>query len=130
LKSDAEISALLAQPNHAIVGTNQLSGPPQLSVVWYIWDGISFSFSTTKDRVKYRNLQRDPRISLLINDAANAWYFAAYGDARIIEDTETHAELAHRLFERYLPGQEPGEMARDPRRIVITVEPERMLTGS
>jgi nitroimidazol reductase NimA-like FMN-containing flavoprotein (pyridoxamine 5'-phosphate oxidase superfamily) len=62
------IERLLAQPNHAIVGVNRASGAPQLSVVWYLWDGTSFSFSTAKGRAKYFNLKRNPSISLLIDD--------------------------------------------------------------
>jgi hypothetical protein len=41
---------------------------PQITLIWYTWDDESFSFSTTKDRAKYRLFQHDPAISLLVED--------------------------------------------------------------
>ena len=42
-----EQAALLAQPNTAIIGVNRAKGGPQLTVVWYVWNGKDFSFSIT-----------------------------------------------------------------------------------
>jgi hypothetical protein len=50
----------LAKPNHAIIGLNRAAGAPQLTVVWYRWDGTSFFFRTTKESAKHYNLKREP----------------------------------------------------------------------
>ncbi len=42
-----ELQAILSKPNNAIVGANRPSGGPQLTSIWYFWDGTSFFFSTT-----------------------------------------------------------------------------------
>lgn len=122
-----EIAGLLAKPYHAVVGTTRASGSPQLSIVWFLWDGEAFSFSTTKTRAKYVNLSRNRAMSLLVNDAERAWYVVAYGDAEIVE--HGHAELARGLFAKYLPGKDPGAVAEDPLRVAVRMRPQRMLTG-
>jgi len=63
-----EMQALLSKPNNAIIGINRANGGPQLTPVWFAWDGKSFFFSTTKDRTKYLNLKRNPSITLIVDD--------------------------------------------------------------
>src|SRR5579859_2046693 len=74
-------AALLAQPNTAIIGVNRSNGAPQLTVVWYAWDGKDFFFSTLKDRAKYKNIKRNPAISLIVDDSINHISVTAYGQA-------------------------------------------------
>jgi PPOX class probable F420-dependent enzyme len=124
----SDIDALLAQPLHAVVGLNRPGRPPQLTVVWFEWDGTTFRFSTLRSRAKYANLVRDPRMSLLVDDPASNTYVVAYGPAWIEE--EGHAALSRRLFARYLPGRDPGAGAEDPDRVVVALTPDRILTGS
>ncbi len=125
--TDEDVAKLLAQPYHAVVGMNRKQGPPQLTVVWYYWDGETFRFSTTRDRAKYHNLRRDPAISLLINDFENKWYYVAYGQARIFEDN--HDELVQPVLEKYLTAQERARQSWDPDRVIISMRPERTLVG-
>ncbi|HZC26192.1 MAG TPA: TIGR03618 family F420-dependent PPOX class oxidoreductase [Actinopolymorphaceae bacterium] len=122
-----EVSALLSRPNHAVVGVNRRDGAPQLTVVWYLWDGEEFSFSTTTERAKYLNLRRDPAVSLLVNDSEHAWYVVAYGVAQL--GARDHAAVSRELFARYLPDRDPSAVAADPSRIVVTLRPERLLVG-
>src|SRR5579875_1664664 len=93
--SQEEIKRILSQSNDAIVGVNRANGKaPQLTVVWYAWDGTSFYFSITKDRAKYPNIKRNPSISLLVDDAESNQYITAYGTAEILEQgTETYTRL-------------------------------------
>src|SRR5215831_17582076 len=93
-----KIMVLLAKTNTAIVGVNRTRGGPQLTPVWYVWDGETFRFSTTTDRAKYANLKRDPSMTLLVVDPLG--YVAAYGEAEIIE--AGFAELVRPIIEKYL----------------------------
>jgi nitroimidazol reductase NimA-like FMN-containing flavoprotein (pyridoxamine 5'-phosphate oxidase superfamily) len=46
---DAEaLQAFLAKPHEAIVATNRVGKGPQLSPVWFLWDGEAFLFGTQK----------------------------------------------------------------------------------
>jgi PPOX class probable F420-dependent enzyme len=123
-----DIAAMLAQPLHAVIGLNRPDKAPQLTVVWFDWDGMTFRFSTTRSRAKYRNLVRDPRLSLLIDDPTTNTYVVAYGRARVEESG--HAELSQRMFARYLPGRDPGDRPADPDRVVVAMTPDRMWIGS
>lgn len=123
-----EVAALLARPLHAVVGLNRPDRPPQLTVVWFEWDGTAFRFSTTTNRAKYAHLRRDPRLSLLVDDPVGNTYVVAYGRARV--EPHGHAELSRRLFARYLPGQDPGVRPEDPDRVVVALTPDRIRTGS
>jgi PPOX class probable F420-dependent enzyme len=125
-ESEEDVRALLAGPHHAVVGINRVEGAPQLTVVWFLWDGETFRFSTTRSRAKYLNLRRDPSISLLIDDDVNNFYVVAYGQARLIEDG--HDELARPLLEKYLP--EGAEIPQStPDRVIVELRPDRLLTG-
>jgi PPOX class probable F420-dependent enzyme len=123
-----EIEALLAQPVEAVVGVNRVVGAPQLTVTWFVWDGKTFFFSTTKDRAKYLNLKRDPSISLLVNDLASHRYVVAYGQAEIIE--QNHDELSRPLLEKYMSADERAQYkGGDPSRVIVVLHPEKILTG-
>lgn len=119
---------LLQRKNNAVVGINRVVGAPQLTVVWYIWDGEQFTFSTTTDRAKYRNLQRDSAISLLVEDP-ELGYVVTYGHAEILEDSFTDA--ARPIVEKYMPNDiERGlAMVTQPPRVLIRVRPEKLLTN-
>jgi PPOX class probable F420-dependent enzyme len=122
-----EMRAFLSKPNNAIVGVNRAHGGPQLTPVWYVWDGEAFYFSTTKDRSKYVNIKRDPSITLIVDDPVTKQYVVAYGQAEIIEHNV--AELSRPLIEKYMPGHiEQGmKMVSDPSRVLVVLRPEKIL---
>lgn len=126
-----ELQAILSKPNNAIVGANRPSGGPQLTSIWYFWDGTSFFFSTTKDRAKYFNIKRDPNISLIVDDLGSHKYVAAYGRAEILE--QDYAELARPLIAKYVPADrvEPfvAGIVSDPSRVLVVLRPEKIVTN-
>jgi PPOX class probable F420-dependent enzyme len=63
--------ALLREPQLANVATVEPDGTPQVTPVWVDTDGEHILFNTAKGRVKHRNLVRDPRVAITVNDRAN-----------------------------------------------------------
>lgn len=124
--SEVDVEELLAEARHAVVGVNRATGPPQLSVVWFLWDGTTFRFSTTRSRAKYLNLRRDPSISLLVDDFERKFHVVAYGRARLIE--EGHDALARPLLEKYQP-ERVADPQWSPDRVIVELHPDRLLTG-
>jgi len=126
-----EMQKLLSKANHAIVGVNRADGGPQLTPVWYAWDGRSFFFSTTKDRVKYTNIKRNPSISLIVDDVESRKYVVAYGRAEIIE--HDYAELLWPVIQRYAPADRVEQMVKattdDPARVLVVLRPEKLVTN-
>lgn len=61
---------LLTGPNTAVLSTLLKDGSPQGSPVWFWFDGAVVQVSTTAQRLKHRNVLRDPRATLTIIDPA------------------------------------------------------------
>ena len=96
---------LLTGPNFAHLTTLMADGSPQVTPVWIDAEGDVVLFNTAEGRVKTRNLDRDGRVALSIQDAQNPYrYLQIRG--RVIEKTHAGAD-AHidRLAQKYL-GQE------------------------
>src|SRR5258708_19896931 len=117
-----EMQKLLSKANNAIVGVNRADGGPQLTPVWYAWNGTSFFFSTTKDRIKYVNIKRDPSISLIVDDLEARKYVVAYGRAEIIE--HDYAELLRPIIRKYAPADRVEQMVKpttnNPIRLLVS----------
>jgi Pyridoxamine 5'-phosphate oxidase len=85
---------------------------------------------TRTDRLKYRNLQRDPRISACVYDPPVASNYVVISGTATCHDQDIWDE-ARRIIERYRAADEvDGYLARwqtEPR-VPITVTPERIAT--
>jgi PPOX class probable F420-dependent enzyme len=107
LISDA-VRAFLEEPRFAVMGTINPSGTPQLTVMWYalVADSDLIVLNATRGLLKERNLRRDPRMSLCIEDGMR--YVTLEGRAELIEDRSLQAQEVNALIApRYL-GQRLG----------------------
>jgi len=122
-----QTTAFLSKSKSAIVGVNRAHGGPQLTPVWYFWDGETFRFTTTTDRAKYTNLKRNPSMTLVVDDPQG--YVVAYGDAEIIE--ASFAALARPIIEKYMPDRvEAGmKIVTQPNRVLVRLRPEKLLSN-
>ncbi|HYY64088.1 MAG TPA: PPOX class F420-dependent oxidoreductase [Gaiellaceae bacterium] len=118
-----EQARLLLEPNFATVGTLGPDGSPQLTIVWIDWDGANVLFNTAAGRAKPRNLERDPRVNVLVADRADGYrWVAILGRAELTADGA--AEHIDKLARKYTgEGWEPkpGEQ-----RLLVRVRPERV----
>ena|SRR5262245_7604269 len=110
----------------ASLATLMPDGSPQVTPVWCDFDGEHVLFNTASGRVKDKNLQREPRVSMAILDPDNPYrYLQVRG--RIVERTEQGAdEHINKLAKKYLdldkyPYRRPGEV-----RVIYKVKPERV----
>jgi PPOX class probable F420-dependent enzyme len=117
---------LLEKPAFGHLGTLMPNGGPQVTPVWVDYDGRHVCFNSAKGRVKDKNVRRDPRVSVAIQDPANPYrYLEIRG--RVVEITETGAD-AHidKLSLKYLgksvyPFRQPGEI-----RVIYKIIPEKV----
>ncbi|MEU8224364.1 PPOX class F420-dependent oxidoreductase [Kribbella sp. NPDC048915] len=70
-----EFHKLLASTAIALVGTIGRRGEPQVTPLWFLWDGERVRISLVDGRQKLRNLQRNPAISVVIVDPAQPTYY-------------------------------------------------------
>ncbi len=120
--------ALIDAPNFAYLATVDEDGAPQVSAVWIDRDGETILVNTAAGRVKYRNMQREPRVAISIGDAANQ-YEKSDIRGRVIGMVEGGTEPdAHidQLAKKYL-GKDtyPGRKS-DEQRVIFQIEPERV----
>lgn len=112
---DAQVASL------ATVGRD---GFPQVTEIWFLHDEGEIKLSLNSVRVKTRNLQRDPKCSLMVLDLQNPYrYLEVRGTARIEPDDDL--TFAHKLGAKYdtefWVHDGPGES-----RVAITIEPARI----
>ena len=114
----------------ATLGTIRRDGSPQASVVWYLWNGGEFVISTIHTTAKWKNLQRDPRCSLCVEDPDTGEMVVVYGSARLEDgDVRRTRDLVDRYYDD--PADTDAHMERIFRtdeRVLIILEPERMVT--
>lgn len=114
---------LLAGPNFAVVATTGPDGTVMQSVVWVREQDGEPVFSTVEGRVKHRHLLADPRVSLLVIDAADGYrYSAIRGTARI--EHQDADELIAELSLKYTG--EPWVETQTRPRVVVVITPERI----
>jgi len=115
---------LLRAKNFAHIGTLRADGSVQVSPTWVdVQDGLPV-VNTAEGRAWPRNLERDPRITLEVQNMENPYEYVEIR-GRVAERTHDGAD-AHidALAKKYLgvdqyPYRQPGEQ-----RVVIRVEPE------
>ena len=117
---------ILDKKGFAHLATVGADGSPQVTPVWVDFDGTHIRVNTARGRVKDKNLQRNPRVALSIQDPDNPYrYIQVRG--RVTEMTESGAD-AHidALAKKYIgkdryPNRQPGEV-----RVMVKIQPERV----
>ncbi|MDX3365353.1 PPOX class F420-dependent oxidoreductase [Streptomyces sp. ME02-6987-2C] len=91
------------------LSTVRADGSPHIAPIWFLLDGDDLVFNTGKDTVKGRNLLRDGRIALCVDDDRPPFHFVVLqGHARISEDLGELRHWAGRIGARYM-GEERAE---------------------
>ncbi|WP_153505191.1 PPOX class F420-dependent oxidoreductase [Cumulibacter manganitolerans] len=80
-----QLSKVFESNRLATLATIRRDGRPQLSQVSYAYDAptATFRISVTDGRAKTKNLRRDPRATLLVQDDSPWVYAVADGDASL-----------------------------------------------
>lgn len=111
--TDQELSQLLLQQQFGVLASVRSTGHPHLSTVLYDWNAEErvLRVSSTDDRLKVRQLRRDPHTSLHVS-GPDVWSFAvAEGEAEIVDPADEAAT---------------GEQPLPDRRVVILIHVSRL----
>ena len=126
----AQADALLGSDAVAHVWTTNPDGTPQVSVVWVIAQGDDIVFGTDTSSQKAKNLRRDNRIVLSIEDTERnergfQRHLVVRGRARIHPGPDP--ELMDRLATKYLGlERHPLAMRDSPTSVVVKVKIDRI----
>jgi PPOX class probable F420-dependent enzyme len=110
-----QIDDFLAEPRHAIAGVIRSDGAPQLSPVWILYEARKVYFSISLASAKYRQLARDPRISLCIDAGhPDARAVTILGTVELVLEKDAWAEeLSWRIDRRYHESDEATRRYRE-----------------
>lgn len=123
------LEEFLRPPLIAVAATIGASGMPQLTPVWYAFRDGAMVMSVTKDRIKYRNLARDGRMSVCVYDQPLAKVYATIIGTAELSDDESIWGPTRAICERYMAAEEIGPWMEElygQERVLITLRPERI----
>ena len=106
-----DVRTFLDEERFAVLATVIANGSPQQTVMWYELRGDTIVMNTKRGRKKDRNLIRDPRASVCVEDGFR--YVTLDGVIEFIEDpATTQADIAA-LARRYHDAETAEKMARE-----------------
>jgi PPOX class probable F420-dependent enzyme len=115
---------LLNKKAFAQLATIMPDGTPQVSPVWFEFDGKNILINSAKGRVKDRNMRRDPRVGLDIQDPDNPYRHVSIR-GRVVQITEDGAD-AHidKLTKKYINQDRYPYRGQGEVRVIYKIEPE------
>ncbi len=120
------LDLLTTKKAFANLATIMPKGSPQVTPVWFDFDGHYIRINSARGRLKDRNMRRDPRVSISILDPDNPYRYLMIG-GRVVKITEEGAvEHINALAKKYLGvdtyrNRRPGEV-----RVMYLIEPRRV----
>ena len=115
----------------AKVSTVRADGRPHITPVWFVLDGADVVFTTAQNSVKGRNLARDPRVSLCVDEDRPPYAFVVVeGRAELSDDPAELLDFATRLGGRYMGADRAEEFGRRngvPGELVVRVRVAKVL---
>lgn len=126
---DPKLVAFLQEPHLAVLATRFPSGRLQATPVWYLYEDGVFLINTRRGRVKLKNMQRYPRVALVVLDRHDPYRYLHVQGHAVRFDAASGARDIDRLSVRYTgrpwtypPGDGPEQ------RVSVHIAPERVTT--
>ena len=136
--TERERDELLASERVVVVSSHGPRGWPHMMPLWYVLrDGDVWVWTYAKSQ-KVRNLERDPRATLLVETGVEYGELRGVmieAEAELIRDTDEIVEFGKELTIRYSEGIDSVEgdaaaalVAQAPKRVAIHFRPRRVAT--
>ena len=131
LSHDEQVTFLRTHHKAALATIDQHGFPHVVGMNYFVKDGTFFMTSYGKAQ-KVMNIRRNPKVALMVEAGS------AYGELRgvmvrgrceIIDDVEAvRAAFAHMAEERGARGPAPAAAASAPKRVLLKIVPEKVVT--
>jgi PPOX class probable F420-dependent enzyme len=131
------IEDFLARPLIARIATVNQNGQPHVVPVWFGWDGKAIWVSSFASTRKNKDLEHNPRVSIVIDDVGEDGKTKAVifeGQAEVIkEPREFVRSKSIWIYTRYMgedgvKAEEPQNWSLDAENRLIMLIPERVIT--
>jgi PPOX class probable F420-dependent enzyme len=116
---------LMRDLRYPVLAVNSDDGPPSQSVMWFDLDPEDHNvvlMNTMVRRLKYRQLQRDPRVSLLFEDGL--MWVAMRGTVELDDEFQPALDHIMSLARRY--GGDPARY-EGQERVIIRIRVEKVI---
>jgi PPOX class probable F420-dependent enzyme len=123
--NDSGPRELLEKPNYAVISTLNADGSIHNTIVWINAENGNVAVNSAVGRLWPTNLQRDPRVTVLVQEAGNPYHFLEIrGTASGSENGAD--EHINALTKKYMnqdeyPFRQPGEQ-----RIKFVIQPDHV----
>lgn len=109
----------------AVLALVTASGEPQVTPIWFDYDGENIVFNTARGRLKDRIMHKRPTVAFAILDPANPYRYIQIRGPVVSESEEGGYEQIQALNQKYIGNpnypKNPGEV-----RVTYKVRPERI----
>jgi PPOX class probable F420-dependent enzyme len=124
---DTTAKELAQGKNFAAITTLLPSGQPTTHVMWVDADDDHILINTETGRQKFRNIQNDPRTTVIVIDAANPYRYSEIRGRVVgtVTGAEAREHIDH-LSEKYTGGPYANPIVTE--RVILQIEPERVRT--
>lgn len=130
IELSARARAYLRELRFAVLATINQDGTPQLTTMWYILeDDGTITMNTKIGRAKERNMRRDSRISICIEDGYK--FVTINGTVEMIDDQKIAQHDIYRLSARYhgeaKARRQMEEQFSKETRVTLRLQPESII---
>ena len=112
------------------LATVRRDGRPHVVPIWFYLDGDTVIFTTGGESLKYKNMKRDPRVSITIDDQTPPYsYVMIEGTVSFSEDPEELLHWATRIGGRYMGedrAEAYGRRNSTPGEVIVRIIPSRI----
>ena len=118
----------------AKLATSGPRGQPHVMPVWFVLDGEELVFTTWGDSVKGRNLRRDPRAAVVVDEEVAPYAFVHIrGQVTLSGDVEELLRFATAIGGRYMGADRAEEFGRRnavPGELLVRLRPDRVIAAA
>ena len=127
-----EIRAFLLEATRTgKLATVRADGRPHIVPIWFLLDGDTIVFATGEGSVKARNMRRDPRVCLCVDDEQPPFAFATVeGTATFSDNMQDLTIWATRIAGRYMGQQLAEQYGRRnavPGELLVRITPTKVI---
>jgi PPOX class probable F420-dependent enzyme len=106
-------SFMLDRARTAVLATVRTDGRPHTAPIWFDLEGDVLVFTTGESTVKGRNMRRDPRVSLCIDEEEPPFHFVVIeGNSELTAGDSDLLYWATRIGGRYMGADRADEYGR------------------
>lgn len=113
------------------LATVRKDGRPHVAPIWFTLDGVTLIFTTGENTVKAKNMRRDVRVCLCVDDETPPFaYIQVEGTVTFSDDREELLKWATRIGGRYMGealAEAYGRRNGVPGELLVRLSPTRVI---